>query len=249
MVALIISQTLNISLSADLTGDGVDDEVKVGEKSVIIIDGAQGKRYIPLKGVKILDYELFWSGTRRSYVLAALTLELTSDTVIPVIKAVVIGFSRGDFVVLDSLKLKWEPIRWMNWPSFETLRDYCSGDTVLAIVFDDEPEVILSKNLKFIEPNDRLEDEVYLRAGESKYISLPLRKGEYLFLKVILKNYDIGLRIECTDYKRWDEGRVSSYVGFFGGDDERFRITFDNSYSIFTSKEVHYTIIKFKSRP
>ncbi len=46
MVALIISQTLAISLAADLTGDGVDDEVKIGERSVIIIDGAQGKRYI-----------------------------------------------------------------------------------------------------------------------------------------------------------------------------------------------------------
>ncbi len=89
-------------------------------------------------------------------------------------------------------------------------------------------------------------------SGESKYIRPVVRKGESLFLTIFLEDYDIRLKIDAGECGVFNAGRVSSYDGFFynGGDyDERFAIFFDNTYSIFTSKEVRYAIIRFKSPP
>jgi hypothetical protein len=43
--------------TADVTGDGIEDEIKIGERIVIVIDGASGKRWEIWKGAKEENYE------------------------------------------------------------------------------------------------------------------------------------------------------------------------------------------------
>jgi len=242
MMWLISFQALSQTISADLTGDGVDDELRIGERSIIIIDGAQGKRYIPLKDVKIFDYKIV--PFNEYYVLAVLNAKGVA----------LIGFSKGEFVILDSLyyEIGYTIAR------FEFLQDRCSGKNVLTAIGDYNgvsiPIILLSKNLKFIifDTTNIDSKEAQVGSGEIKYINPIVRKEETLFLKVLLKDYDISLRIDAGECGVFKVGRVSSYSGFFynGSDhDERFTIFFDNTYSIFTSKSVRYVMIKFKSQP
>jgi len=240
MMWLISFQALSQTISADLTGDGVDDELRIGERSIIIIDGAQGKRYIPLKDTRIYDYRLI--PFNEYYMLAV----ISSDGV------VLTGFSDGDFRVLDFYRPN--PYEEFINPKFAILEDRCSRKNMLAVIKEEHyiPQLLLSENLKFIAPDYGDYDEMYLSAGESKYIAPLVKKGGSLFLEVVVESYDIRLRVDAGSCGIFDVGRVSYYSGFFynGEDhDERFRISFDNTYSIFTSKNVRYIIVKFNLPP
>lgn len=42
--------------TADVTGDGIEDDIRIGEQSVVVVDGALGKRWVVWEGKQVEDY-------------------------------------------------------------------------------------------------------------------------------------------------------------------------------------------------
>jgi len=122
--------------TADVTGDGIEDEIKIGERIVIVIDGASGKRWVVWEGKSEENYQetvddcsVIWLGD--IYGLRLLTSGMT-------VKLVHQGnsifyFCNGKWHEMEEKYSKGE---------YEATVNAGSSEEVLFVVLEDEVLVI-----------------------------------------------------------------------------------------------------------
>jgi hypothetical protein len=225
---------IHLLITFDLTGDGIDDEVKVGEKSIVITNGATGKKYFPVKGKWIVNY----------LIVDNFLLVMTGE-----IKIYVYLYDpqKDDFVVKEE---KVAADSYVEGSFFETIREMCQGYTLVFVWIGDRLSYVLSNELTFDEVELIGTNTTNVSAGSAKYINPLLRHKEGVYLEAYVKDKDIYLDIEAGDCGRFDIGRIKEFEGYFlnsSGHDERIQINFDNSYSIFTSKTITYSLYRFSN--
>jgi hypothetical protein len=225
---------IHLLITFDLTGDGIDDEVKVGEKSIVITNGATGKKYFPVKGERIVDY----------LIVDNFLLVMTGEFKIYVY---LYDPQKDDFVVKEEKVMAGN---YVKGSVFETIREMCQGYTLVFVWIGDRPSYVLSNELTFDEVEPIGTNTTNVSAGSARYINPLLRHNEGVYLEAYVEDKDIYLYIEAGDCGRFDIGRIKGFRGHFlnsSGHDERIQINFDNSYSIFTSKTITYILYKFSN--
>ena len=225
---------IHLLITFDLTGDGIDDEVKVGEKSIVITNGATGKKYFPVKGKWIVNY----------LIVDNFLLVMTGEFKIYVY---LYDPQKDNFVVKEEKVMAGN---YVEGSGFETIREKCQEYTLVFARIGDKLSYVLNNKLTFDEVEPIGTNTTNVSAGSARYINPLLRHNEGVYLEAYVEDKDIYLDIEAGDCGRFDIGRIEKFEGYFlnsSGHDERIQIKFDNSYSIFTSKTIVYSLYKFSN--
>jgi hypothetical protein len=221
---------------ADVTGDGVDDEIKIGEQSVLVMDGQTGKRYPAIK-VQILGHQI--------------------KNFLPETEA-------KEIAITTSWEGKCTIVYAFRNDSFPAVSDLLPGeiDIVDGNVYGYEIHIwgfkiiypIIKENgmLKVPEIQKEISNTIQVNAGSSKEINTDIPKNTLVTFLVAVENKDINVAIVSSG-KRGESIRIDSKNPIFFSEYYAFGgvavLNFDNSYSIMTPKTVYYKVTVYNYKP
>ena len=229
-------------LNADLTGDGVDESVEIGTKSIIVRDGATGRRYIPIRGESILDFIVFPSTDGSRSYIAVITEK----------RAAIVG---GRTVrVLNSVEFPYEPEDYIfsEIPvTFYNLR------TLYAIItFGGEDFLTLTLATCGGHPCFKESGSGYntanIEAGESGVLHKAIEGNAAILVKLMVAgdpDKDIHVRAHYDGAEK-NFGRVHELTAVFYNPEPRAKslaLFLDNTYSLFTGKDISILTASWKN--
>ena len=225
---------IHLLITFDLTGDGIDDEVKVGEKSIVITNGATGKKYFPVKGKWIVNY----------LIVDNFLLVMTGEFKIYVY---LYDPQKDDFVVKEE---RVAADSYIEGSYFETIQEMCRGYTLVFVWIGLKLSYVLSDELTFDEVEFQGTYTYNVSPGRTIGVNPVLRHNDGVYVEAYVEDKDIYLDIKAGDCGRFDIGRIQKFEGYFlnsSGHGEIIEMKFDNSYSIFTSKTITYSLYRFSN--
>lgn len=239
MISPLISQTQ----MADVTGDGVDDEIKIGEQSVVVIDGVSGKRFIVISGTTELEevnVEDYYSGTPGKDIAVAYYAGATFFTVI-------YGFKNNQFVAVSETlpgkvtKIEGEEILFgeHSWVS------ELGGRVSIPCPIVEEKGVLKPLRIK-----KETRKTIVIDAGKTKEIDIEVSKNTLLVVygEIEDKNVIISLKDgndSTLATQKIDPENPFYFISDKVEKDETCTLIIDNSYSIMTPKTVFYIIVHY----
>lgn len=242
----IISSLPSETQMVDVTGDGVDDEIKIGEQSVVVIDGMSGKRFPVVTGeemldtVRIDDYHsgipgkeiavIFWTG--------------------PWWYSKVYGFKNGQFVLVSEElpgKIEKDLTAGIVWGYFRCLPDWGGGiyETRLPCPIIEEGGILKTASIK-----KDISKTITIDAGTTKEISIDVSKNTCLVCIAIVEDKNVKILLKDEEGSTIAEGKIDPESRFIDVEftyerDRTFTLVIDNSYSVITPKTVFYRIVHY----
>jgi len=229
------------TITADVTGDGVDDEIKIGEQSVVVEDGQSSKKYIVISGEEMLngasvnDYSVKRKGKEIAIEIVTGPESFTEIYAFKNSKFFNIsGRLPGEVIVTDDGELVghtryfFEAGGWipLPWPLQEV------GDSIVALVSKKETEKTISVD-----------------ANSSKDILIECTKNSDIVIGAVVADKDVILGVydgAGNEDMRTTIDAENPFIFYdFGTKKETKTLTIDNSYSIMTPKTVTYVIIQY----
>jgi hypothetical protein len=231
---------------ADVTGDGVDDDIKIGEQSVVVINGATGDRYTVisgeefLRGAKIDDY---LKSTR------------TKEICVEINPAAGFGFFsevyafKNNRFEMVSEKLPGEIIIDPSGYLVGYIIRQWDGATAKV------PRLIKEDNgfLKLVGIKREIEKNMSVAASTAKDITYEIPGNTFVMCYVFVKEKDVIVSLRDESGQVLNKQQIDPTTVFIGGGylatNEEIMLTVDNSYSIMTPKVVYYVITQYEFTP
>jgi len=249
-VALFVISPLTAeTVMADVTGDGIEDEIKIGEQSVVVIDGASGKRFTVISGEELLvnaeigNYHSGISGKEIAVIYAFSARRPIVD------HTVIYGFKNNQFLAVSE-----------ELPGEVTINE--DGDLVgYHLHYTDwqhevyVPCPIIEENglLKALTIKKETEKTIDIEAGKTKEITIDLSKNTLFVCFASVKEKDVIISLKDDDGTPIAEEKIDPESPFFNtfrtDKDEAITLTIDNSYSVMTPKTVFYVITQYNYTP
>jgi hypothetical protein len=228
------------TVMADVTGDGVDDEIKIGEQSVVVVDGASNKKWIVVSGMEIVnakidDYHPYMPGKE---------IAIFTNFAEPVFA--IYGFKNKQFKQISD-NFSGDSI------SLEIVQ---SSDSFISVfmahlIFSTYPIIVINDSLTQSTPLEEIEKTIEIDAQTAKEITINLSENTLLLCEVSVKEKNVIVSIEdetnnliCGGEKIYPESPLKCL--YHAPSPETITLTIDNSYSLMTPKTVTYKIKKFK---
>jgi len=232
---------LSFPLNADLTGDGVDESIEIGTKSIIVRDGATGKRYIPIRGEKIIDFLIFPSTDGSRSYIAVITSEqaaVVGGRNVKVLSSVGIAYEPQEYVLTKI------PVTFYNLQTIYGWAEFGEGFITFALA-----RCGGNPCFKVPDMEDRMAD---VDAGAIAYYNRTIDGNSALlanFTVIGRSDHDIRIKVDY-DESQEDLGRIKdTTVVLYNPDPRTKSLVFflDNSYSMFTGKAVHVRVLSWKN--
>jgi len=225
----------------DVTGDGVDDEIKIGVQSVVVEDGQLNKKYIVISGEEMLsnvtidDYIANREGEEIAIVVCPGSDCWTE----------IYAFKNGRFNKVSEML-----------PGEVFVTD--DGDVIgqQRYFFEEGGWIYLPYPLREVngiltpsKPTKQIENTVSVSAGNSKDILIECGKNQKLVIGVVVHQKNIIIRINDSKGIKLARKKINIETPFIYFDSfskaETITLSLDNSYSIMTPKTVIYVIIYY----
>lgn len=230
------------ALMVDVTGDGVDDDIKIGEQSVVVVDGAFNKKYIVVSGMEnLMDVivDNYLTSTKHKEI-GVVFVEGEEDITF----TDVYGYKNNKFVKIGE--------GFCGEISFDEENNLWAFADYWGPIVISEPIPIIEKNelLKVPPLTKTIEKNVEIEARSSKDIMVNLYKNNLVVFCVAVQEKDVIVSLSDETGTVFAEDRIDpEYQFFFYGyaeKDETITLTIDNSYSMMTPKTVYYIISQYK---
>ncbi len=226
---------------ADVTGDGVDDDIRIGEQSVVVVDGASGKRHVII--AKISDPTVNISEFHPGYFTDEIAVTISSGRY--TYYTYVYTYHKGKFrKVSDKLRgmpciIDDEIIPWLFEESFDIYED------VYPITLD------YSNNKRGIiteaELTDEINDEIVIEEVDQFEKMIKVPKGYFMVYIFRIEDGPIYLTIRDERGETIDDGKFEtgdSFYSFYSNDgpyDENTTLKLVNQ-NLLRSKKAVYII-------
>ncbi len=246
---LIFMLLLNLPLMgdpqmADVTGDGVDDEIKVGEQSVVVIDGVSDKRFIVISGEEFISPSIdnYHPG------IPGKEIAINFGPLASFTYTIIYGFKNSQFVpVSDTLP------GWVTFSEEGDLWGYIHYPTLECGPVGLPYPIIEEKGLLKRAPiTKQTEKTIEIDAGTTKEITIEVPKNTHLICvaTVEAKNVIVSLKDEDSTISERKIDPENPFVGdIYADKDKTVTLSIDNSYSLITSKRVCYVITQYNYIP
>ncbi len=229
---------------ADVTGDGVDDEIKIGEQSVVVINGATGTRHIVVSGeeglytVQINDYCSSMQGKEIAIVICPGAACWTE----------IYGFKINQFKKVSEML-----------PGIVTLDEegnligyrrhlWEGGQAYVPCPIREE-----KKLLKALPIKKEIAKTIVIDAGKTKDITYTISGKTLVVCFAAVKEKDVIISLRDEGGSLVASQKINPTTAFIGGGytpaDEEVTLTIDNSYSVITPKVVYYVIDQYEYKP
>ena len=245
---------LAMLLNEDLTGDGVDESIEIGTKSVIIRDGATGRRYIPIRGESILDFIVFPSTDGSRSYIAVITEKraaIVGGRAIRVISSIRIPPKEVPSEGIVDHLLTEMPVEFYNLRTIY-------GEVKYKAVLDEGLTVDASVRFSLANCGGKpclrelkwgeMPQTVKVEAGKAYIDHRSIEGNSAIFMEFTVEgdpDHDIRVKLDYNGSLK-DFGRVRDLFVCIYNPNRRSRslaFVLDNSYSIFTNKFVEVKIL------
>ena len=249
---------------ADVTGDGVDDEIKIGEQSVVVVNGATGNRYIVVAG------EEFLRGVKIDNYLRTTSAKEIGVEINPIAGVgfftEMYAFKNNKFVKISE-RLPGEISIDIILPRFSP--DMLIKQTTIDIIdmasniigyyshlweggIVNVPCPIKEKDglLVLLPIKKEIEKTIVIEASTAREITIDLSKNTLAISVAAVKEKDVIISLKDEDGAVISKRKIDAEVSFIGSryayKDEAITLTIDNSYSVMTPKNVYYIINQYE---
>jgi len=250
---------------ADVTGDGVDDEIKIGEQSVVVVDGATGDRFIVVAG------EEFLRGVKIDNYLRATSAKEIGVEINPIAGVgfftEMYAFKNNKFVKISerlpgeiSIDVAENIIR-TGWSEAElkkgitidvggNITGYYShlwegGIVNVPCPIKEEDGLLIPLPIK-----KEIEKTIEIEASTTREITIDLSKNTLTISVAAVKEKDVIISLKDEDGELIAKHKIDAEVSFIGSSyankDKAITLTIDNSYSVMTPKKVYYVINQYE---
>jgi hypothetical protein len=228
----------------DVTGDGVDDEIKIGEQSVVVINGATGKRYTVISGEEFLssvNVNNYHSGIKGKEIAVVICPGADYWTEI-------YGFINNQFKKVSEM-LPGQVVISADGSLVGFRRHlWEGGEAYVPCPIREE-----KKLLKALPIKKEIAKTIVIDAGKTKDITYTISGKTLVVCFATVKEKDVIISLRDKGGSLVASQKINPTTAFIGGGytpaDEEVTLTIDNSYSVITPKVVYYVIDQYEYKP